>query len=109
MPDKIESLLERIKPEDEVNWKIVKDIVEEYANRHPEEFMGCVEYVKSLRKEKINKFAVAKDGEAEMRHIYELPSRLARALSLKYPLVLSGKNLKQFLKFYPIFQIPEYL
>jgi len=108
--DKIEMLLNRIVPEEEVNWDLVRQIVEGYAERHPEEFMGCTEYVKTLRRAaKDTKYGTMEGSGSEMRHIYELPDRLARGLTIKYPSVLSGRNLRYFLKLYPIFQIPEKL
>lgn len=108
MPDKLEMLLERIKPEEEVNWKVVQDIVEGYAERFPEELTGCVAYVKQLRSASNGSYALM-SKDTEMRHLYEIPERLTRGLTMKYPKVLSGKNLRQFLKLYPIFQVAEKL
>ena len=106
--DKVEARFEAIKPEDEVNWNIVKAIVEGYTRRHPEEVAGCVSYVKNLRQQNLNEFACS-GTDSNMRHTMELPTALNMALTLKFPLIFNGKNQRHFLKLYPIFQVPEKL
>lgn len=106
----VESVLARITPEDEVNWEVVKGVVEGFTERYPHEVAGCVEYVKKLRTQTKDAYGLVteKDG-SNRRHVYEIPSRLHKALSTKYPKVFDDKNLRHFLKLYPIFQIPEKL
>lgn len=102
-----EELFNRISPEEEVNWHVVQLIMEGYAERYPEELVGCIELVKKMRAEKTNSYALSDKGGSEMRHVYEIPSSLGNALKIKYPKIFDGKNLRQFLKLYPIFQIAE--
>ena len=105
-----EAILERLRPEQEVRWPLVQMIVEGYAERHPEDIALCASYVKRLRAEKVDqKFAEISEG-SQMRHLYELPDRLSMALSTIFPsLFTQEKNVFQFLKMYPLFQIPEKL
>lgn len=107
--DIAEAKLKNITPEDEVNWKVVQLIVEKFTENHPEEVIGAVEYVKMLRKEAHDKKFATTGSESHGRHIMELPNRLDYGLTLKYPLIFKGKNLKHFFKLYPIFFIPEKL
>lgn len=85
-------------------------IVDGYAERNPEEIAGCIEYVKKLRKESLNDYALVSDaGGSDRRHMYEIPSKLHQALSMKFPKIFDGDNVIKFLKLYPIFQIPKKL
>lgn len=97
----------RIVPEDDVNWNVVRMIVQGYSERHPEEVAGCYMYVADIRSKLKNEEFASLDSDAHARHIYELPPALKDALSMKYPEVLKGDNLKHFLELFPKFQIPE--
>ena len=108
MPSRIDELSEKVVPEDEVNWKVVKLIVEKYTDRHPEEVAGCIIHVKGLRQELKNRFG-SWETEGRERHIFELPVNLEMALSIKYPKLLKEENLKQFLGIFPQFQVAENL
>lgn len=110
MQKRVEDILARIVPEEEVNWEIVKGVVDGFTERYPYEIAGCIEYVKKLRTQTKDSYGVVTDKDgSNRRHMYEIPERLHRALSIKYPKVFDGKNLRHFLKLYPIFQIPEKL
>lgn len=102
-----ESKLSNIEPSEEVNWSVVQIIVEKYTERHPEEVIGAAEYVKKLRFAAKDKKYGELSADSGRRHVMELPDRLDYALTLKYPKVFSGANLKKFFKLYPIFFIPE--
>jgi len=103
-----EQLAARIIPDPVINWETVKAIVEGYSERHPEEIVGCIAYVKELKKGLSNKFAeTSKDTQS--RHMAEIPGRLRQGLVMKYPEIFKDKNLHKFLKLYPIFQVPEVL
>lgn len=104
----IESLSERVTPEEEVNWNVVKLIVDGYRGRHEEEVAGCVFHVKQLRDDLKTKFGEL-GVESGARHIYELPTSLEMALTMKYPKVLKEENLKRFLSLFPQFQVAETL
>lgn len=93
-----------LQPESVVNWNVVKLVMDGYTEKHPEEIVGCMEYVKQLKATKENAFASSGDN---MRHLYELPSRLQKGLALKYPELFQGDNLKQFLELYPAFQVAD--
>lgn len=100
-------------PKEQVNWNVVKLIVEGYTERFPEEVMGCAEFVKQKKAEKglMNDYALMdnKGSGSDRRYMYELPPRLFTALTLKYPSILTGKNLIKFLKTYTLFCIPDKL
>jgi len=110
--DSIEALnakADRMAPSEDVNWNVVRLIVEKYTERHPEEVVGCVDLVKRMRiAAKDAKFADT-GSEANRRHVMELPSALSAAIEWKYPKALSGKNLRIFKGMYPVFFIPEKL
>lgn len=101
--------LKNITPEDEVNWKVVQLIVEKFTEKHPEEVIGAAEYVKMLRSQARDKKFGATGTDSNNRHLMEIPNRLDYGLTLKYPQIFKGKNLKHFFKLYPIFFIPEKL
>jgi hypothetical protein len=104
-----EKKLKNVTPDDEVNWRVVQLIVERFTEKYPEEVMGAAEYVKMLKNDAKDKKFGTTDGDASTRHLMELPNRLEYGLSLKYPQIFKGKNLKTFFKLYPIFFIPEKL
>lgn len=103
---KVESILSRptMVQESTVNWNVVKLVMDEYTARYPEEIVGCMEYVKQLKATKENEFASSGEG---MRHLYELPARLQKALQAKYPDLFKEANLRTFLEIYPAFQVAE--
>lgn len=103
-----QELQARVVPNDEVNWRQVQLLVEIYTDRHPEEIAGCIEVVKQKRAQLTNKFGLTSE-ENEMRHLYELPPNLYAALTYKWPKVLTDKNLRHFLRTYPIFCVAEKL
>lgn len=106
----MERRTKRCEPEETVNWAVVRLLVEKYTERHPEEVVGCMEYVKTLKAAaKDRKFGQVQDGDggSQMRHLMEIPDRLETALTMKYPLIFKGKNLKKFHGLYPVFFIPE--
>lgn len=104
----LEEMSERVVPEDEVNWNVVKLIVQKYADRHPEEMACCVIHVKQLRQELKTRFGEW-GTEGRERHVFELPTNLEMALSMKYPKVLKAENLAKFLSLFPQFQVAEKL
>lgn len=108
MLERVEAYADHIEPCQDVNWNVVRIIVEKYRERHFDEFEGCLEYVKQQRAGLQNKFAVGK-SESSMRKVFSLPPNLEFALSKKYPLVFRGENLWKFLKMFPFFQIPDSL
>lgn len=101
----VESIFDRIVPLEQVNWNAVKLIMESYAEKYPDETLGCMEYVRQLKESKDNQYASA----GSQRHVYELPSRLHKALSIKFPKLFDGENLIEFLKLYPGFQVADKL
>lgn len=104
-----DKFFDRVQSEQEVNWNVVKIIVDKYTDRHLEEVLGCEEVVKTKRKNLNNKFAET-SADTEMRHMYELPPSLHFALTMKYPLIFkSQKTLYHFLRMFPSFCIPEKL
>lgn len=104
----IDRLMEKVKPREEIDWATVDIIVEGYRDRHEFEFLGCLELVKKQRASLINKFGeISKDSA--MRHLYEMPPRLIKALEMVYPDVLKEKNLITFLKRHPYFRVAEVL
>jgi hypothetical protein len=107
--DRAEELTSRIISDNEVNWDIVQQIVEEFTRRHPDVIAGCIDYVEELRKSKTNQYALEKGSQSNRRHIMEIPSSLLKGLSLKYPTLFTGENQRKFLKLYPIFQVAEKL
>ncbi len=108
MPSSIEAISERVVPEDEVNWNVVRLIVEGYTARHGEEVRGCALHVQRLREEA--RTAYGEWGtESRARHVYELPTALEMGISIKYPKALKGENLRTFLGMFPEFQVAEKL
>lgn len=105
--DKVEALLNNITPDEHIDWLTVDLIVEKYVQRNLEEVAGCRMYIHELRKA-AGTYGVVSE-QSERRHLYELPAGLHQALLMKYPKVLSGDNVRTFLKRHPIFQVPEKL
>ena len=96
--------------EDEVNWNAVRLIVEGYTEKYPEEVVGCAEAVKMERNSLTDKKFGTTGADSDMRQVMKLPNRLQVGLQTKYPKIFTDqKNLRQFLKMYYIFQIPEKL
>lgn len=100
-----DDIFSRIVPLEEVNWRAIEMIMEAYAEKYPEELTGCFAYVEQLRSEKSNEYASA----GSQRHAYEIPGRLHKALSIKFPKLFEGENLRTFLSMYPNFQVAEKL
>lgn len=104
-----DQFVQRVTPEDNINWNVVALIVEKYTERHVDEVRGCVEFVKDKRTHLDNKFGET-SKDTQMRHMYELPPSLHFALTLKYPKIFKEKqHLDYFLKSYPMFRVPEKL
>jgi len=99
---------EKVVPEDEVNWNVVRLIVEGYTARHAEEVHGCILHVQSLREQAKTRFGEW-GTEGRTRHVYELPTALEMGISIKYPKALKGDNLRIFLGMFPDFQVAECL
>lgn len=99
---------ETLIPEEEVNWNVVRLLVQKYTERHPEEVNGCKIHVQELRQELKTRFGEWQT-EGRTRHIFELPSRLESAISMKYPKALKDENLRRFLSMFPDFQVAEQL
>jgi len=100
-----DDIFSRVVPLEEISWTAIEMIMEAYAEKYPEELMGCFAYVKQLKESKNNDFA----SEGSQRHAYEVPERLHKALSIKFPKLFEGENLKKFLNLYPGFQVANKL
>ena len=99
---------QNVVPDDIVNWNVVGIVIDKYAERYPEEMIGCVDYVLQMRKKHgpMDSFGIV-EKDTQRRHMYEMPPRLMGALTVKYPLLLTGRNLNKFLKKYPVFRVTE--
>lgn len=108
----VDNKMKAINPSDQVNWNVVRLIIEKYTERNYEEIIGCFEYVKQLKlaakDKKYGQVTLGEDG-SQMRHLMEIPDRLETALTMKYPLIFKDKNLRMFFELYPVFFIPEKL
>lgn len=104
MNKEVENVFDRVKPLEEVRWGAIEMIMEAYAEKYPEELAGCFEYVRQLKE---GTDAFGSTGKGSQRHAYEIPERLHKALSIQFPLLFEGENLRKFLSMYPNFQVAD--
>lgn len=94
----------------DVNWNVVRLIVEGFTEKFPEDVIGCIEAIKQERKTLVDKKFGTTGGDSDMRQLMKLPNRLQIGLQTQYPTIFTDdKNLKKFLKMYHCFLIPEKL
>ena len=105
---RLDELTKRVQPRETIDWKTVDIIIDGYRDRHPVEYIGCLKIVQDKRTSLKNQFAELSTNTA-MRHMYEMPPMLIRALEMLYPDILKGKNLIKFLKRYPFFRVADVL
>jgi iron-sulfur cluster repair protein YtfE (RIC family) len=96
-------------PEEMINWNVIKLMVDKYTERHPEEVVGAIEYVKKLKSVASDRTFGVQSKETGMRHIMEMPSALMAAMEFKYPTVFKDGNMLKFARMFPCFIIPEKL
>ena len=103
MNKSVENIFDRVKPLEEVRWGAIEMIMDAYAEKYPEELAGCFEYVRQLKDGTNDAFATS----GAQRHAYEVPARLHKALSVQFPRLFEGENLRKFLSMYPNFQVAD--
>lgn len=89
---------------DDIKWKILTQLVEDYARVHPKEVREIVIDNKVLAKSSKNQYA----SSDSIRYALRTPPGLVRLIERKFPnFFIDKKNLHRFMDTFKAFRIPE--